>query len=200
MPVQAWWPASWWTRKILFAKNILSDQRAWLFAFGFFPYDGKSVSIISWMLLVRVNNDPVLKTVNLLLLYQAIVFYALNTGRKLILKEARCRAWKRFAGFMEVNRNRYTGYRNPLLCVIHFTPPTRLEMTGNKLKNLFCYQYARLERWPHLWTCCRRTGVSLWYDVTLCSPWKTWCSWSVQPIVAIAKRTRCRNIFMAREV
>lgn len=60
-------------------KYLIRSKEHGLLAFGFFPYDGKAVyNLVNAS--ARVN-DPVLKTVNLLLLYQAIVF-ALNTGRK----------------------------------------------------------------------------------------------------------------------
>ena len=64
----------------LFAKKIVIRSREHgLLAFGFFPYDSKAVyNLINAS--IRVT-DPVLKTINLLLLYQAIEF-ALNTGRK----------------------------------------------------------------------------------------------------------------------
>lgn len=62
-----------------FAKKItIRSHKHGVLAFGFFPYDNKAVyNLINAS--VRVN-DPVLKTVNLLLLYQAIEF-ALTTGR-----------------------------------------------------------------------------------------------------------------------
>ena len=62
-----------------FAKKIaIRSKEHGLIAFGFFPYDNKAVyNLINAS--VRVT-DPVLKTVNLLLLYQAIEF-ALNSNR-----------------------------------------------------------------------------------------------------------------------
>ena len=62
-----------------FAKKIvIRSQEHGPIAFGFFPYDNKAVyNLINAS--VRIT-DPVLKTINLLLLYQAIAF-ALNTGR-----------------------------------------------------------------------------------------------------------------------
>lgn len=64
---------------IAFAKKIvIRSKEHGLLAFGFFPYDRKAVyNLINAS--VRVT-DPVLKTINLLLLYQAIEF-ALNSGR-----------------------------------------------------------------------------------------------------------------------
>ena len=63
----------------LFAKKfVIRSGEHGLIAFGFFPYDNKAVyNLINAS--VRVT-DPVLKTINLLLLYQAIEF-ALNSGR-----------------------------------------------------------------------------------------------------------------------
>ncbi len=59
-------------------KIIIRSREHGLLAFGFFPYDNKAVyNLINAS--VRVT-DPVLKTVNLLLLYQAIEF-ALNSNR-----------------------------------------------------------------------------------------------------------------------
>ncbi len=59
-------------------KYIIRSKEHGLLAFGFFPYDHKAVyNLVNAS--VRVT-DPVLKTVNLLLLYQAIEF-ALGTGR-----------------------------------------------------------------------------------------------------------------------
>jgi hypothetical protein len=62
-----------------FAKKVaIRSKQHGLLAFGFFPYDNKAVYN-----LVNASErvtDPVLKTVNLLLLYQAIEF-ALNSGR-----------------------------------------------------------------------------------------------------------------------
>ena len=62
-----------------FAKKFaIRSKEHGLIAFGFFPYDNKTVyNLINAS--VRIT-DPVLKTVNLLLLYQAIEF-ALNSGR-----------------------------------------------------------------------------------------------------------------------
>lgn len=62
-----------------FAKRfVIRSREHGLLAFGFFPYDNKAVyNLVNAS--VRIT-DPVLKTVNLLLLYQAIEF-ALNTGR-----------------------------------------------------------------------------------------------------------------------
>jgi hypothetical protein len=62
-----------------FAKKIvIRSKEHGLLAFGFFPFDRKAVyNLINAS--VRVT-DPVLKTINLLLLYQAIEF-ALNSGR-----------------------------------------------------------------------------------------------------------------------
>ena len=62
-----------------FAKKfVIRSREHGLLAIGFFPYDNKAVyNLINAS--VRVT-DPVLKTINLLLLYQAIEF-ALNTGR-----------------------------------------------------------------------------------------------------------------------
>lgn len=62
-----------------FAKKFVVRSRSHgLVSFGFFPYDNKAVySLINAS--VRVS-DPVLRTVNLLVLYQAIEF-ALNSGR-----------------------------------------------------------------------------------------------------------------------
>ncbi len=62
-----------------FAKKfVIRSSEHGLLAFGFFPYDNKAVyNLINAS--VRVS-DPVLKTVNLLLLYQAIEF-ALNSNR-----------------------------------------------------------------------------------------------------------------------
>ncbi len=60
-------------------KYLIRSKEHGLLAFGFFPYDSKAVyNLVNAS--ARVN-DPVLKTVNLLLLYQAIEF-ALNSGRK----------------------------------------------------------------------------------------------------------------------
>lgn len=60
-------------------KMVIRSREHGIMSFGFFPYDNKAVyNLINAS--VRVN-DPVLKTVNLLLLYQAIEF-ALNSGRK----------------------------------------------------------------------------------------------------------------------
>jgi len=61
------------------AKKILIRSKSHgLLAFGFFPYDKKAVyNLINAS--VRVE-DPVLKTINLLMIYKAIEF-ALNTGR-----------------------------------------------------------------------------------------------------------------------
>jgi len=59
-------------------KIVIRSKEHGLLAFGFFPYDNKAVyNLINAS--VRVK-DPVLKTINLLLLYQAIEF-ALNSGR-----------------------------------------------------------------------------------------------------------------------
>lgn len=62
-----------------FAKKIvIRSATHGLLAFGFFPYDNKAVyNLINAS--VRIT-DPVLKTINLLLLYKAIEF-ALSTGR-----------------------------------------------------------------------------------------------------------------------
>lgn len=62
-----------------FAKKfVIRSREHGLLAFGFFPYDNKAVyNLINAS--ERVT-DPVLKTVNLLLLYQAIEF-ALNSNR-----------------------------------------------------------------------------------------------------------------------
>ncbi|MEP7164099.1 MAG: hypothetical protein ABI741_05355 [Ferruginibacter sp.] len=59
-------------------KFIIRSKEHGLIAFGFFPYDKRAVyNLINAS--VRVT-DPVLKTINLLLLFQAIEF-ALNSGR-----------------------------------------------------------------------------------------------------------------------
>lgn len=59
-------------------KFVIRSAEHGIIAFGFFPYDNKAVyNLVNAS--VRVS-DPVLKTVNLLLLYQAIEF-ALNSGR-----------------------------------------------------------------------------------------------------------------------
>ena len=62
-----------------FAKKfVIRSREHGLVAFGFFPYDNRSVyNLINAS--VRVT-DPILKTVNLLLLYKAIEF-ALESGR-----------------------------------------------------------------------------------------------------------------------
>jgi len=64
---------------VSFAKRfIIRSREQGLLAFGFFPYDSRAVyNLVNAS--VRIT-DPVLKTVNLLLLYQAIEF-ALNSGR-----------------------------------------------------------------------------------------------------------------------
>ncbi|CAN5781315.1 hypothetical protein BH11BAC4_BH11BAC4_11620 [soil metagenome] len=59
-------------------KYLIRSKQHGLIAFGFFPYDKHAVyNLINAS--IRVS-DPVLKTINLLLLYKAIEF-ALNSGR-----------------------------------------------------------------------------------------------------------------------
>ncbi len=62
-----------------FAKKIVIRSKKYgLIAFGFFPYDDKAVyNLVNASVSI---SDPVLKTINLLLLYQAIEF-ALNSRR-----------------------------------------------------------------------------------------------------------------------
>lgn len=64
--------------KTIAKKIVIRSKEHGLLAFGFFPFDRKAVyNLIN--VSIRIS-DPVLKTINLLLLYEAIEF-ALTTGR-----------------------------------------------------------------------------------------------------------------------